>query len=165
MNASSCNDAINKTFTAPDAYNQYKTQQTKLNNAMLSNYAAIEKKEAEKPIRGRRMVAAQLALKAAQKPKMTTKEYQAWRAEKQTNRFGVSSIPRWRGGNVALDTSKGFESKTVKSQRPENRMAKTPNRTPNKYAFAPKNVREMIQKNREKIVERVKLLQIMKEEE
>jgi hypothetical protein len=42
MNASSCNAAINKTFTAPDAYNVYKTQQKKLNNTMLANLAGTE---------------------------------------------------------------------------------------------------------------------------
>ena len=42
MNASSCIAATNKTFTAPDAYNVYKTQQKKLNNAMLANLAGAE---------------------------------------------------------------------------------------------------------------------------
>jgi hypothetical protein len=38
-------------------------------------------------------------------------------------------------------------------------------KTPERYSFAPKPVRDMIQKNRDIIVERVKLLQAMNADE
>jgi len=37
--------------------------------------------------------------------------------------------------------------------------------TPERYGFAPKNIREIIKKNREQMIDRVNLLNIMKQEE
>jgi len=117
--------------------------------------ADIEEQEVAKCNKGGRRI---LAVLPAAK--------QVWRTENNKKRIGVNSVSRWRNGTAkTTEIDLGFTSiPSIKKTNTTARPAK-PAKSVERWSFAPRPVREIIKRNKTKIVERVRLVQSMKEEE
>lgn len=142
--ARSCREAVRETLNRPDAYHQYKSLISKMNKTCITKLNNIEKQEATK--RHLRQKRAML-IPVSDKPRNITEEFKAWKSGGSENRWRVGTLKKTdlAGNGFGLPAS---VNKTV-IEKPE-KVSKTPER----YSFAPKHIREMIKKNRSKLEER-----------
>jgi len=95
-------------------------------------------------------------------PKMTRDEFIAWR---NLRKGAGGSLTRWNGGSLPKSDALGNSFGAVPAVNKT--VIQKPKRvhTPERYAFAPKNIRDIIKQNRKNLIERVKILDLMKKEE
>lgn len=159
--ASSCREAINQTLNKDDAVKEYKNLLSNINNTCILNLKKIAEKKVRKATRTTRGRKTNILPAVAEKPRMSKEEYKLWRTEYIKKRFGVSSIPRWRGGTkkavAEANIGEGFVA-------PKPAINKTFVQTRHAYTPCPA-VRDLIQKTRSQMAERAKLLQVMKRDD